>query len=165
MWLTTAKNPRGSDTFFWPLHSCAHTHKQTYNLKWILLRWCVCVWEISLPPKSLNFSCFLKKIFILNKKNDDTVLTRLWRHQRIWGRLKAVIPGKKQTLEIHWSEHGYIIILGKPTFLLVGDCSFWDCSHSLFKVSFSCSVDFTVHGWLSCFWCLVGRRLDSSWRT
>lgn len=50
----------------------------------------------------------------------------------------------------------------KLTFLFADDNSFWSCSHSLFKLSFSCSMALTIPDWLWCFWCFRERIVDSS---
>lgn len=52
----------------------------------------------------------------------------------------------------------------KLTFLFADDNSFWSCSHSLFKLSFSCSMALTIPDWLWCFWCFRERIVDSSCR-
>ena len=52
----------------------------------------------------------------------------------------------------------------KLTFLFADDNSFWSCSHSLFKLNFSCSMALTIPDWLWCFWCFRERMVDSSCR-
>lgn len=52
----------------------------------------------------------------------------------------------------------------KLTFLFADDSSFCSCSHSLFRLSFSCSMALTIPDWLWCFWCFRERIVDSSCR-